>query len=218
MEAVAKYAYKANSANELSFNAGESMKIIPYDEYWCRGRINGKDGYVPKSYISEKPHPWFKGKITREESEQLLLKRSKDNKPAHIDGAFLIRNSENSPEDYSASVKFSDSVQHFKIFFRDHKYFIWQKTFDSFNELVDCYRATSISRTQQILFKDMSEDGKLYLAAFDFKAEDDSELNMRKDDLVRITDALDVDWWTAQNESTGRVGLVPSQYLKPYAA
>ena len=31
-------------------------KIIPYDEFWCRGRINGRDGYVPKSYITEKPH------------------------------------------------------------------------------------------------------------------------------------------------------------------
>ena len=77
MEAVAKYAYTASSPSELSFNAGDTMKvytlnshlyvciyvlwymfkIIPYDEYWCRGRINGKDGYVPKTYITEKPHP-----------------------------------------------------------------------------------------------------------------------------------------------------------------
>lgn len=83
MEAVAKYSYTASSPSELSFNAGDTMKvnqfktlkiiffkhfslldvfffdlkIIPYDEFWCRGRINGKDGYVPKSYITEKPHP-----------------------------------------------------------------------------------------------------------------------------------------------------------------
>ena len=107
MEAVAKYAYTSSSPSELSFKAGETMKIIPYDEFWCRGRINGKDGYVPKSYITEKPHSWFKGKITREESEELLLKRDKTSQLfKHIDGAFLIRHSENSPEDFSASVKY----------------------------------------------------------------------------------------------------------------
>jgi hypothetical protein len=49
---------------------------------------------------------WFKGRITREESEEHLLKRDKlTNAYKHIDGAFLIRHSENSPEDFSASVK-----------------------------------------------------------------------------------------------------------------
>lgn len=214
MEAVAKYAYTANSASELSFNAGDTMKIIPYDEFWCRGRINGKDGYVPKSYITEKPHPWFKGKITREESENLLLKRDpKTNQYKHVDGAFLIRHSENSPEDFSASVKFNNSVQHFKIFFRDNKYYIWARPFDSFNELVDYYRTTSISRSQQIFLKDMSEEGKLYQAAYDFHAEDDSELSMRKGDIVRVTETSDPNWWTAENEKTGKSGIVPCQYL-----
>lgn len=213
MEAVAKYAYTANSASELSFNVGDTMKIIPYDEFWCRGRINGKDGYVPKSYITEKPHPWFKGKITREESENLLLKRDSKNQYKHVDGAFLIRHSENSPEDFSASVKFNNSVQHFKIFFRDNKYFIWARPFESFNELVDYYRTTSISRSQQIFLRDMSEEGKLYQAAYDFQAEDESELSMRKGDIVRVTETSDPNWWSAENEKTGKSGIVPCQYL-----
>lgn len=49
-------------------------------------------------------------------------------------------------------------VQHFKIFFRDGKYYIWAKPFESFNELVEYYRTTSISRSQQIFLKDMSEE------------------------------------------------------------
>lgn len=216
MEAVAKYAYTAGSPSELSFNAGELMIVIPYDEFWCRGRINNKDGYVPKSYITEKPHPWFKGRITREESEELLLKRDKGtNQPKHIDGAFLIRHSENSPEEFSASVKFNEGVQHFKIFCREGKYYIWSKLFNSFNELVDHYRTSSISRTQQIFLKDMSEDGKLYQAAYDFQAEDESELSMKKGDVVRVTETTDPNWWMAENEKTGGKGLVPCQYLAP---
>jgi hypothetical protein len=216
MEAVAKYAYTASSPSELSFKAGETMKIIPYDEFWCRGRISGKDGYVPKSYITEKPHSWFKGKITREESEELLLKQEKASAQfKHIDGAFLIRHSENSPEDFSASVKFNDSVQHFKIFYRDAKYYIWTKPFESFNELVDYYRSTSISRSQQIFLKDMSEEGKLYQAAYDFQAEDDSELSMKKGDIVRVSETSDPNWWSAENEKTNLKGIVPCQYLTP---
>ena len=49
---------------------------------------------------------WFKGRITRKEADELLLKRDKlSNTFKHVDGAFLIRHSENSPEDFSASVK-----------------------------------------------------------------------------------------------------------------
>ncbi len=86
-------------------------------------------------------------------------------------------------------------MQHFKIFNRDSKYYIWSKLFNSFNELVDYYRTTSISRTQQIFLKDMSEDGKLYQAAYDFQAEDDSELSMKKGDVVRVTETTDPNWW-----------------------
>lgn len=117
------------------------------------------------------------------------------NQYKHVDGAFLIRHSENSPEDFSASVKYNEGVQHFKIFCRDNKYYIWAKPFDSFNELVDYYRTTSISRTQQIFLKDMSEDGKLYQAAYDFQAEDDTELSMKKGDVIRVTETTDPNWW-----------------------
>lgn len=54
---------------------------------------------------------WFKGRITREESEELLLKRDKTNQFKHVDGAFLLRHSENSPEEFSASVKYISSIK-----------------------------------------------------------------------------------------------------------
>lgn len=57
--------------------------------------------------------------------------------------------------------------------------------------------------------------GKLYQAAYDFQAEDDSELSMRKGDVVRVTDTSDPNWWTAENEKTGKKGIVPCQYLTP---
>ncbi len=61
----------------------------------------------------------------------------------------------------------------------------------------------------------MSEDGKLYQAAYDFQAEDESELSMRKGDVVRVTETSDPNWWSAENEKTGKKGIVPCQYLTP---
>ena len=55
--------------------------------------------------------------------------------------------------------------------------------------------------------------GRLYQALYDFQAEDDSELSMRKGDIVRITDTSDQNWWNAQNEKSGKTGVVPQSYL-----
>lgn len=41
---------------------------------------------------------WYHGRITRNKAEELLLKQP-------IDGAFLIRESESTPGDFSLSVK-----------------------------------------------------------------------------------------------------------------
>nr|4JMH_A Chain A, Clamp Shc1_pY239/240 [synthetic construct] len=64
-------------------------------------------------------HPWYKGKIPRAKAEEMLSKQRHD-------GAFLIRESESAPGDFSLSVKFGNDVQHFKVL-RDGagKYFLW---------------------------------------------------------------------------------------------
>jgi hypothetical protein len=46
----------------------------------------------------------------------------------------------------------------------------------------------------------MAEDGKLYQAAYDFQAEDESELSMRKGDVVRVTETNDPNWWTGNRK------------------
>ena len=36
---------------------------------------------------------------------------------------------------------------------------------------------------------------------------------MRKGEIVRVTDTSDANWWMAENEKTGKKGIVPCQYL-----
>uniref|UniRef100_G1LRX7 Growth factor receptor bound protein 2 n=1 Tax=Ailuropoda melanoleuca TaxID=9646 RepID=G1LRX7_AILME len=99
MEAIAKYDFKATADDELSFKRGDILKVLneECDQNWYKAELNGKDGFIPKNYIEMKPHPWFFGKIPRAKAEEMLSKQRHD-------GAFLIRESESAPGDFSLSV------------------------------------------------------------------------------------------------------------------
>nr|XP_054762432.1 growth factor receptor-bound protein 2-like [Lytechinus pictus] len=65
-------------------------------------------------------------------------------------GAFLVRRSESSEGLYSLSVKYNESVQHFRIL-QDTagKFHLWIVKFPSLDALVDYYRTTSVTRENQ---------------------------------------------------------------------
>nr|4JMG_A Chain A, Clamp Ptpn11_pY580 [synthetic construct] len=98
---------KFNSLNEL-VDYHRSTSVSRNQQIFLRD-IGGSGG----------GHPWYKGKIPRAKAEEMLSKQRHD-------GAFLIRESESAPGDFSLSVKFGNDVQHFKVL-RDGagKYFLW---------------------------------------------------------------------------------------------
>ncbi|XP_028355772.1 uncharacterized protein [Physeter macrocephalus] len=99
MESVALYSFQATESDELAFNKGDTLKILNMedDQNWYKAELRGAEGFVPKNYIRVKPHPWYSGRISRQLAEEVLMKR---NHP----GAFLIRESESSPGEFSVSV------------------------------------------------------------------------------------------------------------------
>lgn len=85
---------------------------------------------------------WFHGKIARVAAEQLLLNCNKE-------GAFLLRESESTPGDFSLSVRVNNRtgihVQHFKVLRDDAgKYFLWVVKFNSLNELCNYHKTSSV--------------------------------------------------------------------------
>ncbi|XP_023395519.1 GRB2-related adapter protein isoform X2 [Loxodonta africana] len=100
MESVALYSFQATESDELAFNKGDTLKILNMedDQNWYKAELRGAEGFIPKNYIRVKPHPWYSGRISRQLAEQILMKRN------HL-GAFLIRESESSPGEFSISVK-----------------------------------------------------------------------------------------------------------------
>lgn len=59
---------------------------------------------------------------------------------------------------------------------------------------------------------DDSELGNLMEAGFDFEAEDEDELALKKGEVVRAIRKVNEEWMLVQNES-GQQGIVPSSYL-----
>ncbi|XP_038227516.1 growth factor receptor-bound protein 2 isoform X1 [Dermochelys coriacea] len=212
MEAIAKYDFKATADDELSFKRGDVLKVLneECDQNWYKAELNGKDGFIPKNYIEMKPHPWFFGKIPRAKAEEMLGKQRHD-------GAFLIRESESAPGDFSLSVKFGNDVQHFKVL-RDGagKYFLWVVKFNSLNELVDYHRSTSVSRNQQIFLRDIEQvpQQPTYVQAlFDFDPQEEGELGFHRGDFIQVLDNSDPNWW--KGACHGQTGMFPRNYVTP---
>uniref|UniRef100_A0A5F8GEC9 GRB2 related adaptor protein n=1 Tax=Monodelphis domestica TaxID=13616 RepID=A0A5F8GEC9_MONDO len=157
MESVALYSFQATENDELPFNKGDTLKILNMedDQNWYKAELRGAEGFIPKNYIQVKPHPWFAGRISRQFAEEILLRRN------HL-GAFLIRESESSPGEFSVSVNYGNQVQHFKVLRENMgKYFLWEEKFNSLNELVDFYRTTTIAKKKQIFLRDEEPVHKL---------------------------------------------------------
>uniref|UniRef100_A0A8B9TB49 GRB2-related adapter protein n=1 Tax=Anas platyrhynchos TaxID=8839 RepID=A0A8B9TB49_ANAPL len=151
------------------------------DQNWYKAELYGCEGFVV-----------LRAGISRHLAEELLLKRK-------YLGAFLIRESESAPGEFSVSVNYGQHVQHFKVLReRNGKYFLWEEKFNSLNELVDFYRTTTIAKKQQIFLRDddqSPEVPKFVQAQFDFSAHDSSQLPFYRGDIIEVLDCPDPNWW-----------------------
>ncbi|KAK1878101.1 GRB2-related adapter protein [Dissostichus eleginoides] len=149
MEAVALYTFRATEGDELSFNKGDLLKItnMEDDPNWYTAELHNRKGFVPKNYINLRPHAWFAGRISRGVAESRLKHREC--------GAFLVRESESAPGEFSMSVSYGDHVQHFKVLQdRSCQYYVWDELFSSLNELVEFYHSNSIAKERTVFLRD----------------------------------------------------------------
>lgn len=92
--------------------------------------------------------PWYFGPIKRAEAESLLYQKAQNSE-------FMVRDSESTVGDLSVSMKAPDKIKHFKVSFREGKYCIGQRKFDSVEHLIDHYRRAPIYTAPEV--------GKIYL-------------------------------------------------------
>uniref|UniRef100_A0A4X2L7C3 Tyrosine-protein kinase n=1 Tax=Vombatus ursinus TaxID=29139 RepID=A0A4X2L7C3_VOMUR len=96
---VALYDYESRTETDLSFKKGERLQIVNNTEgdWWLAHSLTtGQTGYIPSNYVapsdSIQAEEWYFGKITRRESERLLLNSENPR------GTFLVRESETTKE------------------------------------------------------------------------------------------------------------------------
>ncbi|KAI1301864.1 Tyrosine-protein kinase CSK [Halotydeus destructor] len=142
IEVVARYSFKGNSEEDLSFQKGDIITIITptRDPNWYKAKhVDGRIGLIPANYIQKRSEvklnamPWFHGKITREDAESLLQPRE--------DGLFLVRESTNFPGDYTLCVCFKSKVEHYRVIYKDNKLTIDEEEyFENLSQLVEHYQ------------------------------------------------------------------------------
>ncbi|NWR75396.1 GRAP protein, partial [Centropus unirufus] len=207
MESVALYSFQATEKDELSFQKGDILKVREMGGWH---QLLGGHHLGPLTAEPGAPCRWYVGRISRQVAEERLLKLR------HL-GAFLIRDSESSPGEFSISVNYGQHVQHFKVLReRNGRYFLWEEKFNSLNELVDFYRTTTIAKEEQIFLRDEDQEvkrPKFVQAQFDFSAHSSSQLPFLRGDIIEVLDSPDPRWW--QGKIYGRVGLFPRSYVHP---
>ncbi|NXU97401.1 GRAP protein, partial [Cettia cetti] len=224
MESVALYSFQATEKDELPFQKGDTLKVQgtgwEMNAVALRGqseRMVTPPGRARGSRVAQPgaPRRWYAGRISRHRAEERLLQRD------HL-GAFLIRDSESAPGQFSLSVSYGKHVQHFKVLReRNGKYFLWEEKFNSLNELVDFYRTTTISKEQQIFLWDEDQTQEVprpqtprfVQAQFDFSAQESSQLPFLRGDIIEVLGCPHPAWW--QGKIYGRVGLFPRSFVHP---
>lgn len=221
MEARALHNFNATSADELSFIKNEVLKIINMeDNSWFKAELRGRYGFVPSNYIQMEPNPWYHGRLLRDEARCLL-------EATNTPGAFLLRDSESSPGDFSLSVYHNDGVQHFKILVEHSlgRYFLWVVKHNSINELIEYHKGKSLSRTEDIVLTGHVDNQTRRIGAtvgvargralYDFQARDEQEVSFMKDDELTVIECPpEEQWWTGIVNGTGSRGLFPAVYIE----
>uniref|UniRef100_A0A7N8X7M5 Tyrosine-protein kinase n=1 Tax=Mastacembelus armatus TaxID=205130 RepID=A0A7N8X7M5_9TELE len=155
---VALYDYESRTVSDLTFRKGDRLQIVnntlrprtvTEGDWWlARSLTTGESGYIPSNYVapsdSIQAEEWYFGKITRRDSERLLLNLQNRR------GTFLVRESETTKGAYCLSVLDYDNtkglnVKHYKIRKLDSGgFYITSRTqFTSLQQLVFHYRKHS---------------------------------------------------------------------------
>uniref|UniRef100_A0A3B1KF30 Tyrosine-protein kinase n=1 Tax=Astyanax mexicanus TaxID=7994 RepID=A0A3B1KF30_ASTMX len=147
----ALWSFQGRAVDELSFQTGDSFRMLQQEGEWCRvekispqGLIQA-EGFVPSNYLAKEQtleeQPWYFGSLNRLETQKLLL--AAGNKV----GAFLLRRSERDEVGCVLSVRLSDKeLKHFKVHEDEEGFYVDpDSTFPGLEQLVEHYKSHPLS-------------------------------------------------------------------------
>ncbi|KAG9270724.1 protein-tyrosine kinase 6-like [Astyanax mexicanus] len=154
----ALWSFQGRTVDELSFQTGDSFRMLQQEGEWCRvekispqGLIQA-EGFVPSNYLAKEQtleeQPWYFGSLNRLETQKLLL--AAGNKV----GAFLLRRSERDEVGCVLSVRLSDKeVKHFKVYEDEEGFYVDpDSTFPGLEQLVEHYKSHPLHTGECVLY------------------------------------------------------------------
>ncbi|CAH8531005.1 unnamed protein product [Schistosoma turkestanicum] len=151
---VALFDYNARTDEETFLSRRDEVLVLADkdSDWWLVQNLSsGRKGYVPSSFVAKKgsveAEEWFMPKLSRKDSERLLLLEG------NAQGVFLVRESETSQGSLTLSVRdeehglsgIMNTVKHYRIKHPDYRYYyITTKcSFSSLQELIQFYSIDS---------------------------------------------------------------------------
>ncbi|TNN11703.1 Tyrosine-protein kinase Fyn isoform 1 [Schistosoma japonicum] len=151
---VALFDYIARTEEETCLRKRDDVVLLANkdSDWWLVHNLSsGNKGYVPSSFVAKKgsveAEEWFMPKLSRKDSERLLLLEG------NTQGVFLVRESETSQGSLTLSVRdeehglsgITNTVKHYRIKHPDYRYYyITTKcSFSSLQELIQFYSMDS---------------------------------------------------------------------------
>lgn len=162
------------------------------------------------------PKLWYHGKLSRTQTEKLLLGRPS--------GSFLVRDSTSSAGDYVLSVCEHGRISHYIVANKGNGYKIGEKQFSDLPSVIDFYKKQILDTTTLTIPVDVenpdasivSQTGNflaVVVAMHDFAGTDAEDLPFTRNEVLRILQKNDENWWLAEN-SQGKTGSIPCTYVK----
>ncbi|XP_066931830.1 proto-oncogene vav-like isoform X2 [Clytia hemisphaerica] len=151
---------------------------------------------------------WFAGQLSRDQASGVLN--------GHPDGAFLIRESPNSPG-LAISIRYGNDVKHIKIGRSGSRYYLTEaKQFESVEEVINYYKVNTLGVSFPTLPTNLTigvstNKQRTMTTRYAWQARNEQELSFQAGQTIVVKNS-DGKWWFG--ECNGKEGFFPSNYVE----
>nr|CAD7458364.1 unnamed protein product [Timema tahoe] len=192
-QAKAKFNFIAQTHLELSLIKGEMVVLTRrVDDNWFEGRIGAKKGIFPVSYVE----------VLQEPGERPMTPSTPVNKPvtSPASHSVLVNGSSSSkPQNHTHTSSYykTSSAGHYATLPRQSH----QPT-------------STLPAVNQTLHIDTHSDPVPYRALYNYRPQNDDELELVEGDTVYVMEKCDDGWYVGSSERSGYFGTFPGNYVE----
>ncbi|XP_025833982.1 sorbin and SH3 domain-containing protein 1-like [Agrilus planipennis] len=201
-QARAKYNFIAQTHLELSLAKGELVVITRrVDDNWFEGRIGGRKGIFPVSYVEVLVEPGTPAPPA-------------PSKPVGSPAAhtLLLNGTASGIESMGSHSYLPPSTQQFTSSYRAKPVTITSNGYASLPRSPNA--PTSKSPYSEALHIDTQNEPLTYRSLYKYRPQNDDELELLEGDIVYVLEKCDDGWFVGSSQRTGHFGTFPGNYVE----